>query len=794
VSSPETKYYIAVIILIANMISAGQAMAKQLTLLYTGDTHAALYPCDCPTAAGGITRRAKAIKEIRKTARNVLLMDSGGFVAGGIFDEHTAGDELDSARTRLYLEAMQIMGYDALALGDEELRLGSDFSTSINSVFGLKLLSANVVDKHTGNLLTSPYVIKQMDDNLKVAMIGLTTTDAEPVLPAADRDRLKIQPPIEALRQTLVKLKKEYKYDLLIVLSHLGEEKSRQLMNEVPEVNILVNGHSKDSLEMLQKVGTGLMLQFSFQGRQLGRLDLKLNESNEVIDYKFNAIRISEDIPDDEAMLDLLKRYPPKDTPAKAVLDLYVMSDCPFCKEAEAVMHQLLKMMGDTLTLKLHYIPFAGSIEDAAGQDIESQIQLLIKESFPDKFWNYLDCRNQDISGIPWERCATKEGIDVDPIKQGLANGQAEAMLRLNMARAQRLQVSSTPTLFVNHKFYRGQIEELALIKYLCQQLPSPESSPICNELPGCQSDQDCYQPGMVGSCEQLDSRLAECSYQPAVEVPLTIVQPDRALNTRTELRDWLMRLLPGINIEYVTAASPQGEKFIQEYNLERLPAYLFSPEILGVKNIDPLKEDLRFVKDRFLLSPVFTQSRFYINRPHKPGRIEFLFSPLSYQSYKVLLDVYQIIEEKHPSINFVLRYLVKQDKTGNLIFPQGLAESEEARRQVVISRDYTEKFGTYLRLRSEQLDSSYWEQPLLDLGLDPYKIKQQANSKPTEEILKRDASILQGLEITSVPTFLVNNQELIELHNKQQFKELLNQIQAHTTSDTKPATSPVPN
>lgn len=460
----------------------------------------------------------------------------------------------------------------------------------------------------------------------------------------------------------------------------------------------------------------------------------------------------------------------------RVALDLYVMHGCPYCKDAEAVMSQVLSELGDRLDFKLYFLP-----EDET--DAESQIWLLILKYFPDKFWGYLDCRNQEIAGMPWQGCATKAGVDMKQIEQYLASGKGEELLRQNWAQAERLQISTAPTLFINHKPYNGKIKIFELIRYICQQLPPESAVSTCEKLPECITDSDCDKPGMMGSCESAGSGQAKCSYLPVIEVPLTIVQDEGAISPKASLIDWLGQLFPGLKPITVSADSASGEKLISDYRLERLPAYLFAPEVLEAKHIDQLKGELVFVNDRLLLSPSLYQAPVYIKRALHPGRIEFLFSPLSSHYNKVLQDIYRILKDEPSPVNFRLRYLVQQNQTGNFVTAYGMPELEEIRRQLIIRRDYADKFKEYLKLRSPNPDSSYWEQPLLDLGLEPYKIKQKAQSKVVEEMLIEEVKTLDGLEIGNVPLFLINNRELIELQNRQQFRELLNRLQAQTSA-----------
>ncbi len=770
---PSPKTRLLLIPLILCLLAAGQAQAKGLTILYTGETHGALYPCDCPLAPdGGVTRRATAIRKIRESTPNVLLLDSGGAFAGGMYDEHTQGEELDKARTETYFEAIKLMGYDALALGDEELGFGLDFLQSL----GANFISANAVRTATGEPIVIPYITKEID-GVRLIVIGLTPPEAK----NAVGEKLVILKPLDTLEHTLAQIKNSQKIDLIIVLSHLGEEMSRELLKQVPEINILINGHSKNSLETSERVGSSLLLQFSYQGRRLGRLDISLGEQNEIVDFQSQLIRMSDEIADDEAMAELLKGFNPSEELARVALDLYVMQGCPYCKDAEAVMRRLLDELGDRLDFKLYFLP---DDDVFAKLDTESQIWLLILQHQPDKFWDYLDCRNREIAGMPRQKCAAKAGINIQQIEQGLGSGKGEELLRQNQAQAEHLRVSTTPTLFINHRPYKGKIEEFELTRYICRQLPQASAVPACEKLPECQNDGDCYKPGMVGSCESAGTRQAKCSYQPAVEIPLTVVQDEGAIGPEVPLIDWLRQLFPGIKPTDVSADSALGKQLISDYRLERLPAYLFALDVLEAKHIDQLKEDMVFVNDRLLLSPSASQAQVYIKRTPKPGRIEFLFSPLSPPSNKVLLDIYRILENEDLSVNFRLRYLVQQDQAGNLKTAYGPAELEEMRRQFIIRRDHADKFKPYLKLRSQNLDSSYWEQPLLDLGLEPYNIKKQAQSKAAEEMLIEEAQVLEGLEISPTPQFLINNRELIELQNRRQFKELLNRLQARKPAE----------
>jgi 5'-nucleotidase len=102
--------------------------AEKITILYTGKTHANIYPCRCPKSRyGGLARRATAVKDARRKDPDLLLIDSGSFFAGGVYDTEKLDIDLDKKRTLINIDAMEMMGYDVVAVGTDELGFGKEF-------------------------------------------------------------------------------------------------------------------------------------------------------------------------------------------------------------------------------------------------------------------------------------------------------------------------------------------------------------------------------------------------------------------------------------------------------------------------------------------------------------------------------------------------------------------------------------------------------------------------------------------------------------------------------------------
>ena len=262
----------------------GYCFAEKITILYTGQTHAALYHCGCPVQPdGGVGRRMTKVKELRKENPNTILVDAGGFFAGGELDEHSQGAQPDKTRNEINLKALELMGYDAVSVGDDEFNFGQEYLSAQARKSKIAFLSANL--KLNG---LKPYLIKKVS-GLNVALIGLTNPQAK-----AKSGGLEVEDPYQALAGTILEVRKN-KADLVVVLSYLGEEEDKKLITQIEGVDVVVSARPQDSQEPFSKIGKGILVRASWQGRHLGKLNLEL-ENKKIKETKVEDIRLSNEI------------------------------------------------------------------------------------------------------------------------------------------------------------------------------------------------------------------------------------------------------------------------------------------------------------------------------------------------------------------------------------------------------------------------------------------------------------------------------------------------------------------
>ncbi|MCM8780215.1 MAG: hypothetical protein NC914_03610, partial [Candidatus Omnitrophica bacterium] len=269
------------------------AYAEDLSIVFTGETRSALYPCHCPIERdGGLARRYTKIKELRKKSPNLLFLDTGNIFAGGPLDYSQQNTEFDKKRTLINIAAIKLMRYDAVAVGLDEFNFGIDFFKEQLATSGIPFVSCNI--KLQGVM---PYIIKEAG-GVRIAVIGLTAPQAKDRTP-----NLEMLDSRQALKDALAEIKNKGA-DLIILLTNflLGEEEA--LIKEFPEINILiVDGMQRE--QMRDKIGSTIVAYPVREGRRLGRIELSLKDKK-ITGYKIDEMRVSDEIKDDPEILALV--------------------------------------------------------------------------------------------------------------------------------------------------------------------------------------------------------------------------------------------------------------------------------------------------------------------------------------------------------------------------------------------------------------------------------------------------------------------------------------------------------
>ena len=257
-------------------VASGWAEERAITILHTNDIHGHVQPWRgwegelAGKTIGGMDRLATAIQQVRaeRGVGNVLLLDAGDTLGDTMIADETEGGAV--------LQVMNAVAYDAMVIGNHE----PDFATTkLRELIGrasFPILAANVRDRASGQLVTKPYVIREIG-GVKIGILGLAypntalTTAKKNV---ATVDFLDI-PPIA--RELVPKMRGEGA-QIIVALTHYGLSADMKLAQSAPGIDVIVGGHSHNRVTPAIEIGTTLIVQAGAHCSDLGRLDLTVKE------------------------------------------------------------------------------------------------------------------------------------------------------------------------------------------------------------------------------------------------------------------------------------------------------------------------------------------------------------------------------------------------------------------------------------------------------------------------------------------------------------------------------------
>jgi 5'-nucleotidase len=235
-----------------------------LTILHTSDLHARIEQLPFISAM---------VKRIRKEVANqegyTLLWDAGDA-------EDRILLESDVTKGTAVMAMMNTVGYDAAALGNAAVvTYGPDNLRRLAEVASFPIMAANLSWLATGQLVEGgvPYQMLELG-GIKLGVIGITAvSNAYGTFGTRSFDA----PPIVS---ELAKHLRERGANVIAVLSHLGLEGDKSLAQEVDGIDLIIGGHSHDTLEQPLSVNDTLIAQAGYYGSHLGRIDLEVDNSS----------------------------------------------------------------------------------------------------------------------------------------------------------------------------------------------------------------------------------------------------------------------------------------------------------------------------------------------------------------------------------------------------------------------------------------------------------------------------------------------------------------------------------
>lgn len=317
-------WLIAVIVLplMTGMQVWAKTEPKQLDILFTHDTHSHLNSFTTivngeKKEAGGFAKLKTLIDEHKKVNPDTLVLDGGDFSMGTLIQ--TVYDT-EAAELRMLGQ----IGCDVTTLGNHEFDYQSKgladmlnaAKNSGDTVPSLVLCNVDWDAMEEAGLsegqkqIQSAFEKYQVKDyvvvqkgNIKIAVLGVFGKDALVCAPTCE---LVWKDPVKAAKQTVEKIKKKEKVDMIACVSHSGTwddaDKSEDeiLAKEVPDIDLIISGHTHSQLDKPIQHGNTYIVSCGEYGKNLGTISMTQKDDGRWKATSYELIQVSDEVNPDE--------------------------------------------------------------------------------------------------------------------------------------------------------------------------------------------------------------------------------------------------------------------------------------------------------------------------------------------------------------------------------------------------------------------------------------------------------------------------------------------------------------
>jgi 5'-nucleotidase / UDP-sugar diphosphatase len=261
------------------------AQPKTITILHTNDIHASFLPHEAfwvkekpKPLIGGFNELSYAVDSIRRVKPTTLMLDAGDVMTGNPITEYSYA----GAKGGVLFAMMNRIGYDAWTPGNHDFDYTMENLRKLVAIANFPTISANILDTLDKFPVNNREYVVIEKNGLKIGIIGAISGEFYSLVNKISSIGIRILPPVETVKRLAEQLQSQT--DLLIALTHEGVDYDSILAVNVPELNVIVGGHSHTQLTHPKIVNGVIIVQTGFHCENLGILDIKV-ENRRVVWY-----------------------------------------------------------------------------------------------------------------------------------------------------------------------------------------------------------------------------------------------------------------------------------------------------------------------------------------------------------------------------------------------------------------------------------------------------------------------------------------------------------------------------
>ena len=262
------------LILVMTFSFAILAQEVNLRIYHVNDVHSRVEEDDW-AGSMGYAKMATLIDQGKSEVDNVMFLDAGDSFHGQTIANINEGESIS--------HILDLMNVDALTIGNHDFNYGQERLMELKEMSNFPFLAANLVREDGEEIpYTQDYVIKEYD-GVKVGIFGLATPETAYKTHPKNVEGLIFENPVTTANAVVNELRGQV--DVVVGLTHLGisegsEYTSAMVAEEVPGIDLIVDGHSHSVIEEGMMVNDTMIVQAGEYSKFLGYVDLTIENGN----------------------------------------------------------------------------------------------------------------------------------------------------------------------------------------------------------------------------------------------------------------------------------------------------------------------------------------------------------------------------------------------------------------------------------------------------------------------------------------------------------------------------------
>ena len=307
------RYVIAILLMALSSFAA----EANITFAFTTNFYSQLEPMEGDSGSvGGAARLSKEIRELRLSEDRFILLDTGNHFAGYIYGRFGGRPDVD---------LMNLMHYDAMLLGEEEIAMGEELFDNWGHIARFPIVASNLVAPPQCKVCRHlvPYTTTERS-GIIVGVFGLLP----PELGRDGRviDEIEVEDDLLAAARQTVDILLE-KCDIIVMLSQLDIEDDISIAEQVCDIDLIVSSEWGDyrgePMLIRGDEGCNTIIGCSDgRGAMLGVLRTSWDAAGIMVSHSWEPVAIDDRVSPDPVAYGIVEAYMDSLAPAETLASM----------------------------------------------------------------------------------------------------------------------------------------------------------------------------------------------------------------------------------------------------------------------------------------------------------------------------------------------------------------------------------------------------------------------------------------------------------------------------------------